>query len=183
MTFNYQSNTDSYDMGNLLNEHLISVSISIQNSMHRISLFAHYSNYLTNVSPLSSFFFSPVSPSGVHKIIEGFKSKISHINTYSIKIPKYLSRLISPVLWELINKSLITGIFPGLFKRACVTSVLKRCSDKNCHKIFYQRFFFVNCSEYQLLFSCRSSGAQDFERVGECGTVMHWNLYAYWNWC
>ena len=93
--------------------------------MHRSSASAHYSNYLTNLSPLSSFFFSPVSALDVQKIIEGFKSKSSHINTYSVKILKYLSNLISPILSELINKSLMTGTFPGLFKQARVTPIFK----------------------------------------------------------
>ena len=125
LIFNNQTYTDNYDMGNLLNEHLSSLPINIQNPMHRNSASAHFSNYLTNVSPLRSFFFSPVSALDVQKIIEGFKSKSSHINTYSVKILKYLSNLISPILSELINKSLMTGTFPGLFKHARVTPIFK----------------------------------------------------------
>ena len=67
--------------------------------MQRNSASAHFSNYLTNISPLSSFFFSPVSALDVQKLIESFRSKSSQINTYSDEIKKkteqpYLSDLV-----------------------------------------------------------------------------------------
>ena len=75
LVFNNQSYTDNYDKWTLLNEHLTSLLINIQNSMHCTSAFTHYSNYLTNVSPLSCFFLFPVCALDVQKIIEGFKKQ------------------------------------------------------------------------------------------------------------
>ena len=73
LIFNNQTYTDIYDMAKLLNEHLSSLRINIQNSMHRNSASIHFYNNLTNVLPLSTFFFSPVSALDVQKIIEDFK--------------------------------------------------------------------------------------------------------------
>ena len=131
LIFNDQSYNDNYEMANLLNESLTKLPISIQNSIPRSSVSTHYSQYLTLVSPVNSFFFSPVSPSDVENIIVGLKSKSSHINTYSVKTLKHLKNLISPVLSELINKSFMTSTFPGLFKQARVTPIFKSGCQKD----------------------------------------------------
>ena len=44
-----------------------------------------------------------------------------------------------------------------------MVSVLTKIATK-----FISEVFSVNCSEDQLLFPCRSSAAEDFERVGAC---------------
>ena len=87
-------------MGNLMKEYLISFPTNLQNAKHRRSASTPYSNYLTDVSPLSSFLFSPVSALDVQKIIEGFKSKSSNINTYSVK---FFKRPEKPYLFDLVR--------------------------------------------------------------------------------
>ena len=109
-------------VGNRLIEHLTSLQFSMKNSVHRNYVSTHYSYYLTPVSPLNSFF---LSPSDFQKIVEGLRSKISYMNTYSVTILKYLNNLISTILSELSNQSLMTCTFPGLFKQARVTHIFK----------------------------------------------------------
>ena len=52
-------------------------------------------------------------------------NKSSHISTYSIKVIKYLSNLISPILAILINRSLCNGTFPQILKIAHVIPEFK----------------------------------------------------------
>ena len=127
-------------MTNILNESLTTLPINIQISIPRTSVSTHYSQYLTHVSALNTFL-SQVSLSDVENIRVGLKSKSSHINTYSVKTLKYLKNLISPILLELINKSFMTGIFPGLFRQARVTSIFKSGGQKDLNK--YRPIFFL----------------------------------------
>lgn len=58
------------------------------------------------------------------------KSKSTHIDTYSIKILKYLVDIISPILCNIINLSFETGYFPTFCKIARVVPLFKS-GDKN----------------------------------------------------
>ena len=53
------------------------------------------------------------------------RSKISHIFIYSDKILKYISNLVSPLLTNIMNKSLTSGLFPQLLKVARIVPIFK----------------------------------------------------------
>ena len=85
---------------------------------------------LSNSSISNSFFFRPTNNFEVNKIIMSLKNKPSNIKTYSVKILKYISSIISPILARLINISISTGHFPASFKIARVVPIFKS-GDKN----------------------------------------------------
>ena len=59
------------------------------------------------------------------------KNKSCHISTYSVKIIKHLSSIISPILTHLINKSISTGYFPKMLKTARVVPIYKSGDNTN----------------------------------------------------
>ena len=62
--------------------------------------------------------------------IMSLKSKRSHISTYSDKILKYISNLVSPLLTYIMNRSLTSGSFPQFLKIARVIPIFK-AGDRN----------------------------------------------------
>ena len=52
-------------------------------------------------------------------------SKRSHISTYSNKVLKCISNLVSPLLFYIIKKTLNSGSFPQLVKVARFISIFK----------------------------------------------------------
>ena len=53
------------------------------------------------------------------------KFEKSHISTYPDKNLKYISNLVSPMLTNIMNKSLTPGFFPQLLKVACFITIFK----------------------------------------------------------
>ena len=86
---------------------------------------SNITRYNSALSPSNSFFFSPISSLDVKLVIERMDNKSSHIDTYSIKIIKYLRNIISPILSRLINNSFESGQFPQFCKVARVIPVYK----------------------------------------------------------
>ena len=68
--------------------------------------------------PVNSLFFSYVNNEEVKNIISSLKNKSSYISAYPAKIIKFLEPLITPVLTNIVNKSLISGKFPNSLKIA-----------------------------------------------------------------
>lgn len=83
-----------------------------------------YSNYLTG-DYVESFFLTPVPRVDVHKYIYSLKSKSCHLNSIPVNVLKHLSIVISPILSVLINKSMSSGIFPSILKKALVIPLHK----------------------------------------------------------
>ena len=59
------------------------------------------------------------------------ENKSTHIDTYSIKIVKYLSEIISPILSTIINRSFEIGQFPQFCKTAKVVPIHKADDPTN----------------------------------------------------
>ena len=61
------------------------------------------------------------------------ENKSSHIGTYSVRIVKYLSDILSPILCQIFNNSFETGHFPNFCKVARVIPLFKSgdCSSLN----------------------------------------------------
>ena len=105
---------------NALNEHFSTVGSRISDSFGN----SNYSSPPTN-NASNSFFFRPCTANEVHSIIKNFKNKSTNIHTYSARVLKYVSNIISPLLAEIINKSLCSGYFPSMFKTARVIPLHK----------------------------------------------------------
>ena len=61
----------------------------------------------------------------VNKIIEGFKSKKSSLNTVPSFAFKHIADIISPTLASMINESVKEGIFPQCIKMARVIPIYR----------------------------------------------------------
>ena len=81
--------------------------------------------YLNESQSTHSFKFSWVTVQEIGNQIMSLKSKRSHISTYSDKILKYISNLVSPLLTYIMNKSLTSGSFPQFLKVARVIPSFK----------------------------------------------------------
>ena len=68
---------------------------------------------------------NPCSTIDVIIIIKSLKNKRAHINTIPISVLKYLSNLISPIISNIINKSIQSSNFPHSLKNARVTPIFK----------------------------------------------------------
>ena len=70
--------------------------------------------------------FQPVTCAEVSKVIATSPNKSCALDPVPTSIIKMASRTISPVITDIVNKSLASGIFPDAYKSALVTPVLKK---------------------------------------------------------
>ena len=80
-----------------------------------------------------SFYFQPVSVAGVHNIVMSLKNKSVPISSIPVRVFKYVTDIISPILTVLINKSVISGVFPDILKEARIVPIFKG-GDRSCIK-------------------------------------------------
>ena len=74
---------------------------------------------------MNTFAFTPIQTEDVVRILNSFENKSSHVSTYSVKVLKLISPLISPILRELVNRSFNESVFPKFCKIARVVPVFK----------------------------------------------------------
>ena len=124
--------TDGRDIAEAFNVHFSSVGKKIDQSLPLPLNRNCFMNYVSS-SPINSFFFVPIHPSELSHIIHKMKNKSSHIGTYSVRIVKYLSDILSPILCQIFNNSFETGHFPNFCKVARVIPLFKSgdCSSLN----------------------------------------------------
>ena len=72
---------------------------------------------------INSFFFSPVLANDVFNVINSFVNKSSSKETYPIKVLKFISHCVSPIIFYIINWSFMTGEFPHSEKIARVVQI------------------------------------------------------------
>jgi len=86
-------------------------------------------NYMGDASR-SSMFASPVTPLDVRRVIVALPNKPTSFQNVPIFIYKHLSELLSPVIADLFNMSIRSGIFPQCLKLARVVPVFKGGDSK-----------------------------------------------------
>ena len=149
--------TTDYEISEAFNDHFSSIGRRIDESFPSPIDLNAISEFNSVISPTNSFFFSPISSYDVESIIDKMENKSSHIDTYSIRIVKHLSTILSPILCKLINKSFQMGHFPEFCKIARVVPLYKSGDStnvnnyrpisilpifsKNFEKIVYQQIF------------------------------------------
>ena len=104
---------DNQDISRILNEHFSTIGSKISQS------FGHSSHFISSFSSITnSFFFFGTTPAGVSIIIDKLKNKPCNIEYYPARVLKHINAIISPILANLINRSLNEGAYPKLFKKA-----------------------------------------------------------------
>ena len=113
---------DKYDIARSFNDYFVNVGQNISQLTnclpddHKQYLHGNYTN---------SFFFSPVSPNEIDKLIYSLKNKQSQLNCIPAKVLKFVSHIISPLLSVIINNSISQGVFPDSLKIARVVVIFK----------------------------------------------------------
>ena len=88
------------------------------------------SDGLRDLDTINSMFFSPISTNYISNIIAKMKNKSYGVDNYSAKVLKYVSDIVSPILCDIINKSISIGCFPDILKIARVTPLFKEGSTE-----------------------------------------------------
>jgi len=115
--------TDSAKIADSFNSYFRNVAINLEKEIPS-----------TDVSPLefmgertrSSFFVTPVIDSDVSIIIRQLKNKSCGLKSIPIFIYKMFVDLLSPVVAELFNQSVVQGTFPACLKVARITPIFKQ---------------------------------------------------------
>ena len=160
----YESNEG---ISNTFNSYFASIGSQIASSFH-----SNNNNSISNIHSISnSLFFRNISENEINRLIQNMKNKSSPISTYPVKVLKYISKIISPILASIVNKSLGNGIFPEQFKVARVIPLYKggdKSTTGNYRPIsvlpilskvfervvfnqlynFLEKYSLLNCSQY-----------------------------------
>ena len=123
--------SDDTDIAEAFNNHFSTVGKLIDDSLPNHINQHNHRNYTAPLRTSNSFFLAPITPSIVGLIIERMKSKSANIDTYSIKVLKYLVDIVSPILCNIINLSFETGYFPTFFKSARIIPLFKSGDKSN----------------------------------------------------
>ena len=99
----------------------------------------HYLDYVDiGKSPISSFFFQPVSPEELwSEILLVPNDKSYAFYSSPTKLLKCSSAVIAPVLIDILNTSIRLGTYPSKLKMAKITPVFK--GDDDTHANNYRR--------------------------------------------
>ena len=111
-------------ISNILNEHFASVGNKLAS---KLSPRSNHMDYLSKSrSPDSSFFFKPITPDDVKQEILSLSNNKSHgLYSCPAQLLKYSCDIISPVLSEIFNTSIMLGVYPSKLKISKITPVFK----------------------------------------------------------
>ena len=84
----------------------------------------NYTKYLSG-NCTSSFYFSPVLPEDVERVVSTLRNKQGGINNLPTNVLKHIICTISPALAAIVNRSLESGVFPDSQKIARVVPLFK----------------------------------------------------------
>ena len=113
---------NKYDIASSFNSFFVNIGSDIANSInshnndHKVYLQGDYPH---------SFFFSPVTSVEIDNIIRALKNKPSHFNCIPAIVLKFISRIVSPIIMCIVNRSIENGIFPDSLKIAKVVPIFK----------------------------------------------------------
>jgi len=124
---NNNTYTDKSEIADQMNSYFCNIGRNITDSIPDNGKTPN--SYITTNLP-NSFFFSPISTNTTKNIIMTIKNKAGKLAEIPVKVIKYLSPIISPIICYIINLSLSTGQFPDSLKVARVTPIHK-AADKS----------------------------------------------------
>ena len=118
---------------NIINEHFATVRNRLTKKLPIPQ--NHYLDYVDKgKSPISSFFFQPVSPEELRsEILLVPNDKSYGLYSSPTKLLKCSSAVIAPVLTEILNTSIKLGTYPSKLKIAKITPVFKGDDDTDAN--------------------------------------------------
>ena len=121
--------TENLDIANAFNNFFCNIGKEISEkyaSNKNPSINNHnHLDYLNGNNFLNSFYLNPCNARDVMTIIKLLKNKKSHVNVIPVSVFKYISNIISPIISNIINKSIQSSHFPDELKNARVTPIFK----------------------------------------------------------
>ena len=107
----------------MFNDYFVDIGRNIAESIGGNN--ANHLEYVNHINQPNSVFFRQIHCYSIEKLICSLKNKSSNLNTIPVKILKSLCDIISPCLTNFINRSITTGVFPDILKKARVTPIPK----------------------------------------------------------
>ena len=125
INFNRRDITDHEEMCIIFNNYFVNMGTNLASAISDDG-----PDPLSYLGPRSvnSFNFVGTTPQEVFNIIKGFKNKKTSVHNIPIDIIKKISHVISPLLSQLFNESIETGIFPDKLKTGRVIPLYKEGS-------------------------------------------------------
>ena len=120
--------TEPTQICNIFNDYFINIGQNLSNNIQSNNI--NPLNYLGDRC-LNSFSSTPTTPLEIFNLIKKFKNKKTSINNIPIAIIKKISHIISPLLAQLFNESIDTGIFPEKLKTGRVIPLHKGGASNN----------------------------------------------------
>ena len=120
--------TDKFSISNAFNEYFCNIGKEVSDrysSNDNVSINFDHLSYLNDNNFVNSFYFSPCSPNNIITIIKSLKNKKCHIHSIPVVVLKFVSAIISPIISDIINKSIQSSNFPDSLKNAIVTPIFK----------------------------------------------------------
>ena len=120
ITTNIKSRIPSF-----LNEHFTSIGPDLANKLPPFE--KHFTEYLDKgKSPITSFFFTPISPKEIKwEILSMPQNKSYSFYSFPVSILKYANEILSEFLTKIFNKSIELGAFPSKLKMAKIYTNLQ----------------------------------------------------------
>ena len=126
--------TENKDIANVFNEFFCNIG---RKTSSNYGISEEHNNdhlkYLADNNYMNSFSFRPSTPIDIALIIKSLKNKRTHINEIPIHVLKFIANIISPILSNLINKSIEQCHFPSMLKIAKVTPIYKAEEIYKCN--------------------------------------------------
>ena len=114
--------TDEKEISNIFNRHFVNVGPRLANTLQNTD--TNPINYLGD-RHLNSFSFMATTPQEIINIIKLFENKKTSLNNIPIFVLKKISHIISPLLSDIFNHSINSGVFPDKLKMGRVTPLHK----------------------------------------------------------
>ena len=114
--------TEHYDIAEKLNVYFSSVGEMISDSCPNVN--SDFREWLRG-SYCDSFVYREITTHDIYKIVNSLKNKPCHINLVPVRVLKFISEIISPILCVLVNSSVLSGVFPESLKLARIVPLFK----------------------------------------------------------
>jgi hypothetical protein len=114
--------TDSNNIASALNDSFVNVAMNLRSELPMVDVQTPYDDFPSNEH---SIFLSPTDSAEVAIIINSFENKNNSLDDFPFKILKSISIYLSPILANMFNIIITSGIYPDCLKCASVTPLFK----------------------------------------------------------
>ena len=126
--------TESSDIANVFNNFFCNIGKETSRKYGKSQINnQNHLKYLNDNNFVNSFSFRQSTPIDISSIIKSLKNKHAHITEIPIFVLKFIANIISPILSNIMNKSIDQSHFPDMLKIARVTPIYKSDEKFKCN--------------------------------------------------